>query len=102
MNYRYGMPNAERDPGILRSPGGATLYELPLSTVPLRVPGRGTVNVPAGGGGYFRLYPYPMTRALMRRVERQGRGAIFYVHPWEYDPGHPRVRLPRPLPKSHH
>jgi polysaccharide deacetylase family protein (PEP-CTERM system associated) len=102
MNYRYGMPGAERHAGPLRTPAGATLYELPLSTVPLRVPRRGTVNVPAGGGGYFRLYPYAVTKALMRRVERQGSGAVFYVHPWEYDPDHPRVRLPRLMPQLTH
>ena len=104
FNYRYGIPGAERHPGWIRTPSGANLYEIPLSTV--RFPGvrssRG-INVPLGGGGYFRLFPYPMTRALAHRLRtREERGLIFYVHPWEYDPAHPRVRLPRLLPQWTH
>ena len=41
--------------------------------------------------GYFRLYPYRMTRWLMRRCNQQGRPVMFYLHPWEADPGQPRV-----------
>src|SRR6185295_16310588 len=88
LNYRYGIPGADRCPGWIRTPSGGRLYEIPLSTV--RVPGpraaRG-VNLPLGGGGYFRLYPYPVTRALARQLTgRERQRLIFYVHPWEYDP----------------
>jgi len=49
-------------------------------------------NLPAGGGGYFRLLPYALSRRLMRRVNREdGQPAIFYFHPWEIDPGQPRI-----------
>ena len=104
LNYRYGIPGAARYPGWIRTPSGARLFEVPLSTV--RVPGPGAergINLPLGGGGYFRLYPYAVTRALVRHLrEKEGRGLIFYVHPWEYDPGQPEVPMPRPIPKITH
>ena len=48
-------------------------------------------RIPCCGGGYFRLYPYRMTRWLMRRCNAEGRPVMFYLHPWEIDPGQPRV-----------
>jgi polysaccharide deacetylase family protein (PEP-CTERM system associated) len=79
----YGMPDAPRFPYRAR-PG---LLELPLTTT--RVLGW---NLPASGGGYFRLAPYPVSRWALSRVNRvDGRPAIFYMHPWEIDPGQPRV-----------
>ena len=79
----YGMPDAPRFPYRPR----ADLLEIPVTTA--LVLGR---NLPAGGGGYFRLLPYAVSRALIRRVnEVDRRPAIFYFHPWEIDPGQPRV-----------
>ena len=79
----YGMPDAPRFPYQSR-PG---LLEIPITTT--RVMGR---NLPAGGGGYFRLAPYKLSRWALRRVNTiDGRPAIFYMHPWEIDPGQPRV-----------
>ncbi len=104
FNYRYGIPGADRHPGWIRTPSGAPLYEIPLSTVrmPSAHAGRG-VNVPLGGGGYFRLYPYALTRGLTRHlIERERRRLIFYVHPWEYDPDHPHVKMPRRVPEITH
>jgi polysaccharide deacetylase family protein (PEP-CTERM system associated) len=46
--------------------------------------------VPWGGGGYFRLLPYRIFRAGVRRIMRSGRPYVFYIHPWEIDPGQPR------------
>ena len=52
----------------------------------------GTRNLPCSGGGWFRLLPYPVYRALLRRANAaQAAPAIFYTHPWEIDPGQPRV-----------
>jgi polysaccharide deacetylase family protein (PEP-CTERM system associated) len=49
-------------------------------------------NLPAGGGGYFRLAPYRVSRWAIGRVNRvERRPAIFYFHPWEIDPEQPRV-----------
>jgi hypothetical protein len=48
-------------------------------------------NLPAGGGGYFRLLPYALSRWMMQKVNREDRQpALFYFHPWEVDPGQPR------------
>ena len=76
---------------------------MPLSTV--RLPAAGLpvgVNIPVSGGAYFRLYPYGLTRALVRRLERAGDRLVFYAHPWEYDPSHPRIRLPHPVSQITH
>jgi polysaccharide deacetylase family protein (PEP-CTERM system associated) len=79
----YGMPDAPRFAYEVR-PG---LLEIPITTA--RVLGR---NLPAGGGGYFRFFPYPVSQWAIRRVNRvDGRPAIFYFHPWEIDPDQPRI-----------
>ena len=52
------------------------------------------VQVPVSGGGYFRILPYWMTRAGLKQInERSGRPFTFYLHPWEVDPGQPRVKV---------
>ncbi len=47
--------------------------------------------LPVGGGGYFRLYPYFLTRHGLRSLNRRGQPFVFYVHPWEVDPEQPRL-----------
>ncbi len=80
----YGMPDAPRFPYRLES----GLLEMPITTV--RFFGR---NLPAGGGGYFRLLPYVASRWLVRKVNVDDRRpAMFYFHPWEIDPEQPRVK----------
>ena len=80
----YGMPDAPR---FAFYPNGADgLLEVPITTVKL-----GQRNLPAGGGGYFRLFPYALSRYLMRKVNEDDKeSAIFYFHPWELDPDQPR------------
>jgi polysaccharide deacetylase family protein (PEP-CTERM system associated) len=78
------MPEAPRFPYRVRE----RLLEIPVTTT--RLLGR---NLPAGGGGYFRLAPYAVSRWAIGRVNRvDQRPAIFYLHPWEIDPGQPRIR----------
>lgn len=80
----YGMPDAPRAPF---RPDGGRLWEIPMTTY--RLAGR---NVPCAGGGYFRLLPYQAYRFGLRRVHRiERQPGIFYFHPWEVDPGQPRV-----------
>lgn len=79
----YGIADADLKPYPLAD--GVT--ELPLSVA--EVFGR---RIPCSGGGYFRAYPYPVTRWLMRKCNQQGRPVIFYLHPWEADPGQPRMK----------
>jgi polysaccharide deacetylase family protein (PEP-CTERM system associated) len=84
---RYGIPSSPRHPYVLVRESGS-LVECPGSTA--RV---GPLNLPIAGGGYFRLLPYAWTRWGIARLNRhEGRPAIFYVHPWEVDPGQPRLR----------
>jgi polysaccharide deacetylase family protein (PEP-CTERM system associated) len=80
----YGMPDAPRFPFRLRPDA---ILEIPVTT--LRFAER---NFPCGGGGYFRLMPYPLYRWAMRRVNDTDRQpGMFYFHPWEIDPTQPRV-----------
>ena len=90
VHDRYGDPSAPRFPYTIRRTEAGTLVEFPIGTA--RVLG---VNLPIGGGGYFRLLPSMLTRLGVRRVNTQdGRPVMFYFHPWELDPGQPRFRMP--------
>jgi polysaccharide deacetylase family protein (PEP-CTERM system associated) len=82
----YGMPDAPR---FAHRPNGENgILELPPTTMPLL--GR---NLPAAGGGWFRLLPYSMSRWMLRRVNVHERApCMFYFHPWEVDAGQPRQR----------
>ena len=80
----YGMPDAPRFAFAARS----GLIEIPVTTVRLF-----NRNLPSSGGGYFRLFPYALSRWLLARVNRLDRmPGIFYFHPWEIDPGQPVVQ----------
>ena len=85
---RYGIPDASLDPGRFTAPSGRELVEFPM--VPASVFG---LKVPVCGGGYFRIFPYWLTRAGLRQINRRGRAFPFYLHPWEIDPGQPRIRV---------
>ena len=79
----YGMPSAPRFGYQL--PNG--LIEIPATS--LRIVGR---NFPASGGGFFRLFPSSLSHAIIRKINRDDQqSAIFYCHPWEFDPDQPRV-----------
>jgi len=93
---RYGIPASARHAYTVTRAAG-TLLELPGSTC--RIAG---MNLPVGGGGYFRLLPYAWTRFGIETVNRaEGRPAIFYIHPWEIDPDQPRVAC-SPLSRFRH
>lgn len=79
----YGMPDAPR----FAYASLPELVEVPVTTVEMF-----NRNWPAGGGGYFRLLPYALSRWLLQRVNRvDGEPCMFYFHPWEIDPSQPRV-----------
>ena len=81
----YGWPEAPRF--AWRPVAGSAMIELPVTTAKFR--GR---TLAAGGGGFFRLLPYRFSRWAIRQVnDADKRPAIFYFHPWEIDPGQPRV-----------
>jgi polysaccharide deacetylase family protein (PEP-CTERM system associated) len=82
----YGDPDASRTP-YAPVAGSADFLEIPISTVDFA--GR---RLPCGGGGYFRLLPYALSTGLFERSTAQTGGpGVFYLHPWEIDPGQPRV-----------
>ena len=91
----YGMPEAPR---FAFQAVEGELLEVPVTT--LEVAGR---KVNFGGGGWFRLFPYALTRWAFRRINgREGHPCIFYFHPWEIDPEQPRVRGIGPRTRFRH
>jgi len=82
----YGVPDFEPGISTVQSRAGPVV-EFPVATLPFL--GR---NLPVGGGGYFRLLPLAVTRAAIASLERRGRPAALYLHPWEFDPEQPRQR----------
>ena len=83
---RYGIPDANERPHALKTPQGHSLVEFPLSTAKIF-----NHKLPVAGGGYFRLYPYALTKAGLSQINRRQQPFIFYLHPWEIDPDQPRV-----------
>lgn len=80
----YGIPDAPR---FAYRSAEDRLLEIPITTITLA--GR---NLNCGGGGWFRLFPYAFSRWAMKSVnEDEHQSCIFYFHPWEVDPGQPRV-----------
>jgi polysaccharide deacetylase family protein (PEP-CTERM system associated) len=93
---RYGIPGAKLGIHVRRTPSGS-LVEFPPTVASL-----GRMRLPVAGGGYFRLYPLPLTRLAMQRVQRSGRPVMFYVHPWEIDPQQPRLSAGSYLSRLRH
>jgi polysaccharide deacetylase family protein (PEP-CTERM system associated) len=91
----YGMPDAPRLP---YRPQNGALLEIPMTAA--RIFGR---NLPCSGGGWFRLLPYGIFRLGLRRFHREhGTPAMFYTHPWEFDPGQPRLPVRSRLSRFRH
>ena len=84
VHDHYGWADAPRF--AFKPVSGSDLVEIPVTTAML-----GKRRIAAGGGGFFRLLPYAYSRWAIRQVNREERPAIIYFHPWEIDPGQPRV-----------
>jgi polysaccharide deacetylase family protein (PEP-CTERM system associated) len=85
----YGIPGATPEPHRVSAPSGRTLAEFPMSAANFF-----GLQVPVSGGGYFRILPYWLTRAGLEQINhRRGRPFAFYLHPWELDPGQPRIKV---------
>jgi polysaccharide deacetylase family protein (PEP-CTERM system associated) len=82
---RYGIPDAPLEPHRMERQAGA-LWE--FSPPVYRFAGR---PFAVGGGGWFRLYPYAVTRGFLGAINRAGRPFAVYLHPWEIDPDQPRL-----------
>ena len=84
---RYGIASSPKKPYIINTHGNHKITEFPLTTAKLF-----GQSVPAAGGGYFRQYPYALSRWLFDRAsEHSTVPQIFYLHPWEIDPDQPRI-----------
>lgn len=81
------------DYGISDSPLGIYKISSDILEVPLSVAEVMRTRIPCGGGGYFRLYPYAMTRSLFKRCNKEERPVVFYLHPWELDAEQPHIGL---------
>jgi polysaccharide deacetylase family protein (PEP-CTERM system associated) len=89
VHDRYGDREAPRFPYEIWRNGGDRLMEFPIGTVRLF-----GVNLPVGGGGYFRLLPGALFEAGIRRINAvEGKPMMFFFHPWELDPGQPRPSM---------
>jgi len=86
----YGIPDAPRFPHTITRPAGI-IREFPISTVQVRG-FRRELRLPVGGGGYLRLLPAFWFRWSFQRINTGGRPAVLYFHPWEIDPGQPRIK----------
>jgi polysaccharide deacetylase family protein (PEP-CTERM system associated) len=83
-----GMPQGRREPHRIGNNG--TLLEVPITVADF-------LGKPMCffGGGYLRLFPYWLIRRMARQVLSEGRPVVFYIHPREIDPGHPRLSMNR-------
>lgn len=81
----HGNPDAPTDIHRIETEAGS-LVEFPPAIV--KFLGQ---NIPSGGGGYFRLFPYGLSLRMLRSINARKKPFIFYIHPWELDPGQPRI-----------
>jgi len=91
--WRYGIAGAPDRPYMIPELG---LTEVPPST--LRFLGRDL----SLGGAYFRIFPYRLTDRALEAARAEGRPAVFYIHPWEFDPTHPRIPFERRARLTHY
>jgi polysaccharide deacetylase family protein (PEP-CTERM system associated) len=96
LNPRYGQVNM----GPILAGGyfwfdGIKVFPLPVLKAPL-------ASIPLGGGGYFRFFPYWLFKRLFRSVGTSSGSAIFYAHPWEFDPDQPKVTRASRLSRFRH
>ena len=96
-HHRYGIPDAESCIHEIATSAGP-ITEVPLSVV--RIAG---LNLPVGGGGYFRLFPLRWTLHWLAKINaKMQRPFVFYIHPWELDPDQPRIRTASRLSRFRH
>ncbi|WP_353117826.1 XrtA system polysaccharide deacetylase [Nitratidesulfovibrio sp.] len=86
----YGMPGSQRFPHVITRDDGV-IKEFPPTTYQVEVLGR-RVNLPVAGGGYLRLLPARLVSNAFQRLNASGRPCVLYFHPWEIDPGQPRIK----------
>jgi len=96
--YRYGIETSPLYPFYFHVHNGIRIVEFPISTFKFF-----RYNMPFSGGGYFRLLPYWVVKRGLIEQNKLHRPAIFYLHPWEFDPDQPRLmNLPRRVRFPHY
>ncbi|MBF0117336.1 MAG: DUF3473 domain-containing protein [Desulfobacterales bacterium] len=91
----YGIPNAPRFEYKIPN---HNLMEYPVSTIRLL-----NKNIPISGGGYFRLFPYSITKLALKHInEKEQKPFVFYLHPWEIDYIQPRIKKAKFLSRFRH
>jgi polysaccharide deacetylase family protein (PEP-CTERM system associated) len=87
----YGIPGGKRFPHDIVTQGGG-IREFPISTYPLKV-GQWQSQLPIAGGGYLRLLPASLLRSAIHYINNEEKQpVVVYFHPWEIDPGQPRIK----------
>ena len=89
----YGIPNAPRfpyrhSPNTSEKEGDGDLFEFPLATYKIPIFKK---NIPIAGGFYLRLFPYSFTKYGITKMNKIS-PAVCYLHPWEIDPGQPKIK----------
>ena len=86
----HGNPDAPREIHTIQTEAhsgqAGSIVEFPPAVIT-----RLGKNIPVGGGGYFRFFPYFLTARWLKEINRSGKPFVFYVHPWEIDPDQPRI-----------
>lgn len=94
-HHWYGVPDAPTRPfHVQQTTNGPTILEVPPLTWNVRKRSSRPTNLAVAGGGYFRLLPLWFMKRGLAQAAVQGRPAILYFHPWEFDPGTPKMPLP--------
>ena len=93
---RYGIPTAEREFHELTTSAGK-LWECPPTVHSI-----GKLNIPVAGGGYFRLFPLFWTRYCLRQTASRNQPFLLYLHPWEFDPDQPSLKVGSRLTRLRH
>jgi polysaccharide deacetylase family protein (PEP-CTERM system associated) len=97
LNYRYGIVSNNRFIHKLTTTKGNTIIEIPIATARYF-----KFNIPVGGGAYLRILPYFVTRAGLKKINKEQQPFVFYIHPWEIDPHHPKINLPFRISSTHY
>lgn len=97
LNYRYGIVSSNRFIHKMRTPDDNEILEIPIGAARML-----NMNFFVGGGAYVRILPYFVTRYGLKSINREGEPFVFYIHPWEIDPDHPRADVPFRISATHY
>ncbi|MGE5807258.1 MAG: XrtA system polysaccharide deacetylase [Ignavibacteria bacterium] len=87
--YLYGISGSPVYPYIIKENNGKKLFEFPPSTISVF-----SRKIPVAGGFYMRLFPYWFINSGIKKINKEGQSAIIYIHPPEFDPSKPVLKLP--------